>query len=480
MRRALLVLSCRCSRSGRRGDGSRRDAQVDVGGNSRLRDPGHGRKRLAHGRRALRRRLAQRRASPSARLRRSADLQPHKASCSGETSSPNDVVCTTRSSAWVADHSTAKTPGATSSSSVVPTWAARPPGRRRSWVNMGGGDDSVRPAFGLRRQANVTGDNRMSPLFRGGKAAPATTRSPAAAATTSLRGDAGNDVIAGGTGDDVLAGGSGNDTITGQGGSDNLIAATGADVLDGGGQSDTLTYEGPRFGDRHAGRRRQRRPLGRGRQRARRRDRHHPGGQRQDHGLLRRRDTRRRRGRSTLKPGTGSDTVRGGAGDGPHRRARGQRGRQGHRHVRQRAGRGDRRPRRLRSRPLSSSSRRRTTPPASASSASPSTTARRASSARAASSSAATAWRALWLGRARARVTCRGRHARRRPAPAQPDAGSRRPTPSARRATGRIRLRLSRAGARRARSRGAITVITRERGVSEKGPRSMSATVRVR
>jgi len=49
-----------------------------------------------------------------------------------------------------------------------------------------------------------------------------------------------------------------------------------------------------------------------------------------------------------------------------------------------------------------------------------------------------------------------------------------------RRATARIRLRLSPAGARHARSRGAITVITRERGVSKKGPRSMSATVKVR
>lgn len=49
-----------------------------------------------------------------------------------------------------------------------------------------------------------------------------------------------------------------------------------------------------------------------------------------------------------------------------------------------------------------------------------------------------------------------------------------------RRRSGTVRLRLTRAQARRARARGSITAITRERGVSRKGPRSTSVTFRVR
>jgi hypothetical protein len=46
--------------------------------------------------------------------------------------------------------------------------------------------------------------------------------------------------------------------------------------------------------------------------------------------------------------------------------------------------------------------------------------------------------------------------------------------------TGSVGLDLTRAGARRARERGAITAVTRERGVSKKGPRSAIATLNVR
>lgn len=46
--------------------------------------------------------------------------------------------------------------------------------------------------------------------------------------------------------------------------------------------------------------------------------------------------------------------------------------------------------------------------------------------------------------------------------------------------TGSVGLDLTRAGARRARERGAITAVTRERGVSKKGPRSVIATLNVR
>jgi Ca2+-binding RTX toxin-like protein len=48
--------------------------------------------------------------------------------------------------------------------------------------------------------------------------------------------------MVGGTGDDTLEGGDGNDTIRGQGGSDTLVDGSGGDVLDGGGQSDSIRY----------------------------------------------------------------------------------------------------------------------------------------------------------------------------------------------------------------------------------------------
>ena len=181
-------------------------------------------------------------------------------------------------------------------------------------VNMGGGDDSVRPAFGCGGQANVTGDNRMSPLFRGGGGAGNDSLT-GGRRDDELAGDAGNDVIAGGTGDDVLAGGSGNDTITGQGGSDNLIAATGADVLDGGGQSDTLTYEVPDSvtvtldgvaNDGRSGEGANVRDVETVITRA---------GNDKITGSSADETLDGGAGNDTLKPGTGSDTVRGGAGD---------------------------------------------------------------------------------------------------------------------------------------------------------------------
>jgi hypothetical protein len=80
---------------------------------------------------------------------------------------------------------------------------------------------------------------------------------------------------------------------------------------------------------------------------------------------------------------------------------------------------------------------------------------------------------------ARARVTCRGvlrlvdnRRLKRTLARARYAVPRRR--------SGAVSLRLTRAQARRVRARRSITAVTRERGVSRKGPRSTFATFNVR
>ena len=112
-------------------------------------------------------------------------------------------------------------------------------------IRMGGGDDIVRPSFACGGQANVTGTNRLSPqmlrIAGGGGAGNDTLTG--GRLDDEIQGDEGNDVINGGTADDTLMGGTGNDTLNGQGGDDTLTGDAGADVLDGGGQTDTVRYD---------------------------------------------------------------------------------------------------------------------------------------------------------------------------------------------------------------------------------------------
>ena len=110
-------------------------------------------------------------------------------------------------------------------------------------IRMGGGNDVVRPLFGCGGQANVTGNNRLSPRFWGGGGSGNDSLT-GGRLDDELAGEDGNDTIAGGVGPDKLTGGNGNDTITGQGGDDDLTGDAGADVLDGGGQTDTVRYPG--------------------------------------------------------------------------------------------------------------------------------------------------------------------------------------------------------------------------------------------
>ena len=113
------------------------------------------------------------------------------------------------------------------------------------FIRMGGGDDIVRPSFACGGQANVTGNNRLSPQmsrFVGGGGAGNDSLT-GGRRDDEMEGDEGNDTLNGGTANDSLFGGAGNDTLNGQGGDDTLAGDAGADVLDGGGQTDTVRYD---------------------------------------------------------------------------------------------------------------------------------------------------------------------------------------------------------------------------------------------
>jgi hypothetical protein len=109
-------------------------------------------------------------------------------------------------------------------------------------ADLGPGDDIVRPRFACGGQENVTGDNRLSPQFfvRGG---PGNDSLTGGRLGDTFDGESGNDTILGGVGADNLTGGDGNDTIRGQGGEDLMTGGPGADILDGGGQNDTVRYD---------------------------------------------------------------------------------------------------------------------------------------------------------------------------------------------------------------------------------------------
>lgn len=343
---------------------------------------------------------------------------------------------------------------------------------------MGAGDDVLRPGFGCGGQSNVTGDNRLSPRFVG-DGEEGNDSLTGGRRGDEIRGNAGNDTIAGGVGADELSGGSGNDTITGQGGNDSLTGGTGADVLDGGGQTDTVTYEvlnaltislDDVANDGASGEGDNVKDIetvisGQGRDRIT--------------GSSAAETIDGRSGDDSINPGGGTDTVSGSAGNDT---IDVREDNQGIRDV-VTCGTGQDEViadladsvavRFLIVSPKDDSACERVErfavddgPPGVI----------RTRSVKLSRDGMA----ALRLAcPARARVTCRG--SMRVADPRRLTRTLARGTYSVRRrATGRIRLQLSRAGARRARSRGAITVITRERGVSKKGPRSMSATVRVR
>jgi hypothetical protein len=345
-------------------------------------------------------------------------------------------------------------------------------------LRMGGGNDIVRPLFGCGGQANVTGNNRLSPHFAG-SGGSGNDSLTGGRLEDDLRGDDGNDTIAGDVGADTLAGGNGNDTITGQGGADTLEGGAGADFLDGGGQTDTVLYPVPNrvivtlddvANDGRAGEGDnvidvETVVTGEGNDSVT----GSSAAETLDGGA----------GDDTLRPGTGTDTVHGGAGDDTIDVREDSEG------IRDTVTCGIGQDeviadlkdvvavRFITSTPKDDSACERVErfavddgPPGRIRT------------------------RSVKLGRdglaalrlacpARARVTCRG--TMRVADPRRLSRTLARGTYSVRRgATSRIRLRLSRAGARRARRRGAITVITRERGVSKKGPRSMTATLRVR
>lgn len=327
-------------------------------------------------------------------------------------------------------------------------------------IRMGGGNDTVKPAFGCGGQATVAGNNRLSPMFRG-------------------TGGAGNDTLTGGRLGDEFAGGTGNDTINGQGGDDDLTGDAGADLLDGGGQTDIVRYPIPdrvvvtlddvandgRPGEGDNVRAVETVITGSG-------DDSVTGSSANetlDGGA----------GNDSLNPGTGNDVVRGGAGDDlidVREDAQG---------VRDTVNCGFGQDEVIadlsdqvgvqflnfstKDDPACEVVGRFAVddgPPG------------------------VIRTRSLRLGRdgmaalrlacpGRARVTCRGRLRVADPRRLSRTLARGRYSVQ-RRATARIRVRLSPAGARRARARGAVTVITRERGVSKKGPRSMTATLRVR
>ena len=293
-----------------------------------------------------------------------------------------------------------------------------------------------------------------------------------------LRGDSGNDTIAGATDADNLNGGDSNDTLTGQGGADTLEGGAGADRLDGGGQTDTVRYpvsnrvivtlddvandgragEGDNLIDVETV------VTGVGNDSVT----GSSAAETLDGGA----------GDDTLRPGTGSDTVHGGAGDDTIDVREDNQGI--HDVVTCETGQDEViadladsvAVRQLLSSPKDDSACERVErfavddgPPGEI------------------------RGRRVKLGRngravlrlacpARARVMCRGRLRIADPRRLSRTLG-RGAYSVQRRAVGRIQVRLSRAATRRARRRGAITVITRERGVSKKGPRSMTATLRV-
>ena len=111
------------------------------------------------------------------------------------------------------------------------------------FMNMGGGDDVVRPSFACGGQQLVSGHNRLSPRFSTISGGAGDDSLTGGRLDDDLRGDSGNDSIAGGIDADTLSGGDGNDALRGQGGSDTLEGGAGADLLDGGGQSDTVRYD---------------------------------------------------------------------------------------------------------------------------------------------------------------------------------------------------------------------------------------------
>jgi hypothetical protein len=92
-------------------------------------------------------------------------------------------------------------------------------------LNLNGGDDIVRAATGC-GQTSPSGINRLHPIFE----------AVGGGGDDTIRGGALNDRLDGDDGDDELHGGAGNDTLSGGGDSD---------ILDGGAGTDTVTYAGP-------------------------------------------------------------------------------------------------------------------------------------------------------------------------------------------------------------------------------------------
>ena len=92
-------------------------------------------------------------------------------------------------------------------------------------VDMRGADDIVRPLFHCGGQETVTGNNLLTPEFIGD-------------------GGSGNDSLTGGRLNDSFTGNTGNDRLVGGSGDDELIGDAGVDVLDGGAGTDTVKYEG--------------------------------------------------------------------------------------------------------------------------------------------------------------------------------------------------------------------------------------------
>ena len=112
----------------------------------------------------------------------------------------------------------------------------------RVFVTLGGGDDVVRPRYACGGQENPPGDNRFSPQFDGTNGGSGNDSLTLGRLADRVFGGTGNDTINGDTGADELNGDDGNDTIRGQGGADTLLGGAGADLLDGGGQVDSVTY----------------------------------------------------------------------------------------------------------------------------------------------------------------------------------------------------------------------------------------------
>jgi len=108
-------------------------------------------------------------------------------------------------------------------------------------VTLRDGDDVLRSSSACGGQANAEGINRLHPIFfvTGGRGQDSLT---GGALDDSLFGDEDADTILGRSGNDTLNGGAGPDSLDGQTGNDKLDGGTGKDDIEGGPGTDTVTY----------------------------------------------------------------------------------------------------------------------------------------------------------------------------------------------------------------------------------------------